>query len=85
MAEKDRGKDEAPLPADREMPHPERCDPRRPDYAEIIARHTAALAAGIEDYWLEPEHQAARSWRAHLDIDAIMLATSLLPDGFLTV
>jgi hypothetical protein len=43
------------------------------------------LAAAIEHFWLDPEHQAARSWREHLDIDAVMLATSLLPDGFLGV
>lgn len=43
------------------------------------------LAAGIEDFWLEPEHRSSRSWRAHLDIDEVMLATSLLPDGFLVV
>jgi hypothetical protein len=42
------------------------------------------LAAQLEDFWLDPEHQASRSWRAHLDIDAVMLATSLLPDTFLT-
>jgi hypothetical protein len=41
------------------------------------------LAGAMERYWLEPAHQATDAWRAHLDINAVMLATSLLPDGFL--
>ena len=31
-------------------PHPSRLDPSRPDYDEIIARHTAAVRAGEPTY-----------------------------------
>lgn len=41
------------------------------------------LARRIESYWLQPVHQAADSWRAHEDINAVMLATSLVPAGYL--
>ncbi len=37
----------------------------------------------IEAYWLSPEHQAAATWTEHHDINTVMLATSLLPDGYL--
>ncbi len=42
-----------PLPPELVTPHPARCDPRRPDYAEILARHAAALAAG-EPFYIDP-------------------------------
>jgi len=38
------------LPPELVTPHPGRCDPRRPDYAEIRARHAAALEAGEPTY-----------------------------------
>ena len=41
------------------------------------------LAEDLELFWLDPANRAADSWRAHLDINAVMLATSLMPDGFL--
>jgi hypothetical protein len=41
------------------------------------------LAGEIEGFWLEAVHQAAGSWLAHRDIDRVMLATSLVPDGYL--
>jgi len=37
----------------------------------------------IENYWLEPEHQSIKTWQEHADINNIMLATSLAPDGYL--
>ncbi len=37
----------------------------------------------IESFWLEPAHQQVQSWAAHEDINAVMLATSLAPDGYL--
>ena len=43
------------------------------------------LAGAVEGFWLEPAHQAALSWTDHEDINAVMLAASLLPDGVLTV
>jgi hypothetical protein len=43
------------------------------------------LARMIEDCWLMPDNQAAASWQDHGDINAVMLATSLVPDGFLKI
>jgi len=37
----------------------------------------------IETFWLNPERQRSASWSDHQDINAVMLATSLVPDGFL--
>jgi hypothetical protein len=57
--------------------------------ASSMQRLTARLplAAGIEGFWLQPSQQQAPGWLAHLDIDAVMLASSLLatqqPDGYL--
>ncbi len=39
-----------PLPAALVLPHPSRCDPGRADYGEILARHAAAIAAGVDAY-----------------------------------
>ena len=41
------------------------------------------LRRAIIDYWLAPDHRAAASWTAHRDINEVMLATSLMPDGWL--
>jgi len=37
----------------------------------------------IEQFWLNPQHQQSNTWTEHLDINEVMLATSLKPDGFL--
>ncbi|MEN8107506.1 MAG: hypothetical protein ABFS22_05810 [Pseudomonadota bacterium] len=39
----------------------------------------------IEAFWRDPEHQRAASWNEHRDINEVMLATSLAPDGFLVL
>jgi hypothetical protein len=43
------------------------------------------LRAAIVSSWLDPEHQRLRAWLEHLDINDVMLATSLVPDGFLII
>jgi hypothetical protein len=43
------------------------------------------LAETIEAFWLEPENMNADSWMEHRDINLVMLATSLAPDGYLTL
>ncbi len=43
----------------------------------------APLSGEIETYWLEPENRRAGSWTEHLDINMVMLATSLAPNGYL--
>ena len=37
----------------------------------------------IENFWLEAEHRSVKSWQEHVDINNVMLATSLAPDGYL--
>lgn len=37
----------------------------------------------IQRFWLDSEHRAVSSWLQHADINNVMLATSLAPDGFL--
>lgn len=49
---------------------------------QSLAQHLP-LRAHIESFWLQPEHHNAETWREHEDINAVMLATSLLPDGYL--
>jgi hypothetical protein len=44
-----------------------------------------AVRAKIIAFWLEPEHQRASTWTEHRDIDEVMLATALAPEGFLVL
>lgn len=43
------------------------------------------LGAEIESFWRNPEHQRAATWIEHHDINNVMLATSLVPDGLLVL
>jgi hypothetical protein len=43
------------------------------------------LRSSIIAFWLEPEHQRARTWTEHRDINEVMLATALAPEGFLVL
>jgi len=43
------------------------------------------LSEAIDGFWLEPEHQEIQSWTEHRDINMVMLATCLAPDGYLTL
>lgn len=47
-----------------------------------LARYLS-LRSNIESFWLAAENREAESWREHADINDVMLATSLIPDGFL--
>ena len=49
-----------------------------------LLRHES-LGAQIIDDWLSPARQQDESWRAHQDINDVMLATALIPDTFLSV
>jgi hypothetical protein len=42
-----------------------------------------ALGRSIEQFWSDPAQQRTATWLAHGDINAVMLATSLAPAGFL--
>ncbi len=46
-------------------------------YAHVIEQ--------IEKFWLKGANRRAGSWEDHLDINMVMLATSLAPDGYLTI
>jgi hypothetical protein len=55
---------------------------------ELLAQMKAleqygALKEVIERFWLQPGSQESESWIAHRDINMVMLATSLSPDGYL--
>ena len=43
----------------------------------------ARLRPEIEGFWLRPEHRHGRTYLDHADINDVMLATALVPDGFL--
>jgi hypothetical protein len=45
----------------------------------------APLSDVIETFWLEPANRQANTWKEHRDINMVMLATSLAPDGYLTL
>jgi hypothetical protein len=49
---------------------------------EQLSRY-APVRVEIESFWLAPEHGRARTWLDHEDINDVMLATSLVPGGFL--
>ena len=41
------------------------------------------ILSTIQNFWLEPGHQSDSAWQDHADINSVMLATSLVPDGYL--
>jgi hypothetical protein len=51
----------------------------------LLARLEAAvpLADAIESFWLDPSRQQSPTWSEHRDINEVMLATTLAPEGFL--
>ena len=61
---------------------------RKKDSLELLLNTLssyARLREIIEKFWLEETNREADSWIAHHDINKVMLATSLAPDGFLEV
>lgn len=42
------------------------------------------LSEIIEEFWLESKNREVSSWTEHRNINMVMLATSLAPDGYLT-
>jgi len=49
----------------------------------VALQQYTPLAEKIEAFWLERSHRKAESWLAHREINMVMLATSLAPDGYL--
>jgi hypothetical protein len=50
---------------------------------ERLTQYTP-LRESIETYWLDPSNRQAGLWMEHRDINMVMLATSLAPDGYLS-
>lgn len=63
-------------------PRPHISAPTARRHLEQLVGHLPALAA-IESFWSRPEHQQVDAWHAHRDINEVMLATCLAPDGYL--
>jgi hypothetical protein len=47
--------------------------------------HYAPLASDIESFWRAPAQRGTETWTEHRDINEVMLATSLAPDGLLVL
>jgi hypothetical protein len=68
----------------REIPH--LFNKKHPLHSRIeTLMQYAPLIEIIEMFWLEQKNRQASSWTAHRDINMVMLATSLAPDGYLTL
>lgn len=44
-----------------------------------------AIGEKIESFWRAPQHRQSATWSEHRDINEVMLATSLAPEGFLVL
>lgn len=63
---------------------------RLADRADLLARIEALspyqpLGAAITSFWRDPLHREARAWLEHRDINDVMLATALVPEGLLVM
>ena len=54
------------------------------DRLQALMQH-ASLGDEIESFWRAPGHRGAATWSEHRDINEVMLATSLAPEGFLVL
>lgn len=54
------------------------------ELTEIVDRllQNRPLVGAIEDFWCEPAQRRGKTWQEHRDINSVMLATSLAPDGY---
>jgi len=48
-------------------------------------REYVPLRERIQEFWLDRKNREAATWTEHRDINTVMLATSLVPDGFLEI
>ncbi len=63
--------------------------PRAPGMRRLLSRtedlmQYVPLRERIESYWLELPRRQAEEWMEHRDINMVMLATSLVPEGYLS-
>jgi len=63
---------------------PDVFDKNHPVYSQIkqLGRF-ARLGEAIENFWRDPQNRMAKTWTEHQEINSVMLATSLAPDGYL--
>ena len=59
-------------------------DPRVRSHLQALM-HFVSLGEDIESFWRAPEHRRGDTWQEHRDINEVMLATCLVPDGFLVL
>ncbi|MFP3984077.1 MAG: hypothetical protein ACLFV2_10355 [Desulfurivibrionaceae bacterium] len=45
----------------------------------------SSLGRDVEEFWLDDVNLESRSWKAHEDINRVMLATSLAPTAYLSI
>jgi len=57
-------------------------EPRIYSMIDTLMRYVP-LTKEIEKFWLEPTNRQTNSWKEHSDINMVMLATSLIPNGYL--
>lgn len=55
------------------------------DPTEVLGTLQARLSIRdtVLEFWLDPSHRSAATWTDHRDINQVMLATALAPDGYL--
>jgi hypothetical protein len=51
---------------------------------EVITRY-APLSEIVEHFWMGSENRKSHTWTDHLEINMVMFATSLAPNGFLSI
>jgi hypothetical protein len=62
---------------------PEACGAPQALLAEV-GRYVP-LAARLVSFWAEPDRHGDRTWSEHRDINEVMLATALAPEGFIVL
>ncbi|NPA81413.1 MAG: hypothetical protein GXO31_02270 [Epsilonproteobacteria bacterium] len=50
-----------------------------------ILEDFSVIGKEIEEFWLDERNRENESWREHKDINEVMLATALMPEGFLKI
>ena len=60
-------------------------DPRRLGQKVAALMRYRPLVESIEAFWLEPVNRKGGTWTEHREINTVMLATSLAPEGFLSL
>lgn len=68
----------------REQPRAFARDPALPTVLTALVPY-AELRPLLESFWLDREHHTPPSWQQHRDINEVMLASSLLPEGALVL